>query len=630
MKIRSAVHGASVIAGILSLTTALAIGYANHQMDTASYKEQLADQIIKISSQRREVFDRYLAEPRREYLIEWQILYDATVRLLTQQEFAASNEQALLQEMREKNVMMQQRLVQLMALQEQQVSGQEDPGQGGRKRRDLLASLERLRDEVSIGAHRLREISRRGQATAQEVNRYFLPVSIGALLALIAGILLLVRVKIVGRLTRLTEEIAMISRGNLKHKVHMGGGDEISRLAADFQALVDELQKKVADQSILSAIVTYSNEAVISEDLNGRILSWNPGAQRLLGYSAMEMIGQSIHAILPQGHKDDEDALLDRIKRDEVVSAYEVRRLRKDGTDLDVSLMISPIRDASGDIIGASKILRDITEVKQQQYALKSSEEALKKLTDTLELQVRERTAQLEASNEELERFSYAVSHDLRAPLRHLSGFVEMLIKHMGGRLDEKSTHYLDVIHHAARQMGKLIEDLLTFARMGRMELVVTQVSMKAVTYEAMELVAPETMGRDLDFQVADLPDVWGDRQTLLLVMTNLVANAVKFTQKRQHAIISIGTVTDWNHANEVAFYVRDNGVGFDMRYQDKLFGIFQRLHSQSEFEGTGIGLANVQRIIKRHGGRVWARAAPDEGATFYFTLKHLQRPQRG
>lgn len=230
---------------------------------------------------------------------------------------------------------------------------------------------------------------------------------------------------------------------------------------------------------------------------------------------------------------------------------------------------------------------------------------------------------QVEAANRELEAFSYSVSHDLRAPLRHITGFVELLGEQDLTAQDDKSRHYLQVISESARKMGVLIDDLLAFSRMGRDEMMKTRVDLGALVSEIVADLEPETQGREIVWDIAALPVVVGDAAMLRQVLVNLIANALKFTRQRQQARISIGAVSE--HPDETLFCVRDNGVGFDMKYVDKLFGLFQRLHAPEEFEGTGIGLANVRRIILRHGGRVWAEGLPDNGAVFWFSLPNRE-----
>jgi signal transduction histidine kinase len=237
-----------------------------------------------------------------------------------------------------------------------------------------------------------------------------------------------------------------------------------------------------------------------------------------------------------------------------------------------------------------------------------------------LERHIAERTVQLEAANKELEAFSYSVSHDLRAPLRHIDGFARMLAMREADRLDPTSARYVKVIGDAARKMGQLIDDLLSFSRMSRTEIQMRPVDLDQLVAGVRYDLAPVVEGRSIDWQIGALPLVSGDPAMIGVVVSNLISNAVKYTAPRALARITIDA-TDGD-GDEVIISVGDNGVGFDMAYAHKLFGVFQRLHRDEEFEGTGIGLATVRRIISRHGGRVWAKAALDAGATFYMTLK--------
>lgn len=258
-------------------------------------------------------------------------------------------------------------------------------------------------------------------------------------------------------------------------------------------------------------------------------------------------------------------------------------------------------------------------QIQQRDASLRRNEGEIRKLNADLERRVQQRTGALEDANRELESFSYSVSHDLRAPLRHIDGFLGLLKKRCAAVLDEKGHHYLNNICGSAKQMGKLIDDLLAFSRMGRSELRASSVELTGLVQASVNDLALETEGRDITWEIGPLPQVAGDPGLLRQVWANLLSNAVKYTRGREKPKIEIGVLPNGN--GEHIFFVRDNGAGFDMEYADKLFGVFQRLHRADEFEGTGIGLANVRRIVSRHGGRTWAEGKVGAGAIFYFSL---------
>lgn len=271
----------------------------------------------------------------------------------------------------------------------------------------------------------------------------------------------------------------------------------------------------------------------------------------------------------------------------------------------------TPMRDADGALIGVLGISRDITERKR-------SEEELREHRSNLEGLVAARTAELEAANSELEAFSYSVSHDLKAPLRAIDGFARFLEEDYADRLDDEGRRLIGVIRNSAREMGQLISDLLAFSRMGRKELTMSRLDMKAFVRDVWEKTSMLREGRDVELRVGELPDAYGDTATIREVLVNLLSNAIKFTRPREHAVIEV-----WGREENgmIRYSVRDNGAGFDMTYCDRLFNVFQRLHGADEFEGTGIGLALVKRIVRRHGGDVNAEGRPDGGATFAFSL---------
>jgi PAS domain S-box-containing protein len=309
------------------------------------------------------------------------------------------------------------------------------------------------------------------------------------------------------------------------------------------------------------------------------------------------------------------------------IQKYDVRRPDGSFEERFWSPVNSPVIGADGRVEYIVHRVEDVTEFIRKKQTGAENEAGLKTRLEQMEAeifrssqQVQAANHQLQAANQELEAFSYSVSHDLRAPLRHINGFVDMLSRQSAEKLDEHGQRYLKIIADAARQMGDLIDDLLVFSRMGRAELRHQNVDVTALAHEAVAGFAAEIAGRNVVWNISSLPHVQADHAMLRQVLVNLVSNAIKYTRPRDPARIEIGCRDEADNG-EFVFFVRDNGVGFDMQYVDKLFGVFQRLHRSEEFEGTGIGLANVRRIVLRHGGRTWAEGKIDSGATLYFTL---------
>jgi PAS domain S-box-containing protein len=374
-------------------------------------------------------------------------------------------------------------------------------------------------------------------------------------------------------------------------------------------AIRDITERKRVEEAAwkLAAIVESSDDAIIGKDLNGLIVSWNQGAERMFGYSADEAVGRDISLIYPPEHVDGEIEIMNRLKNGDRIEHKETVRVAKSGKCVDVLVTVSPIKDRFGRVVGASKIARDITERKR-------AEQQVQKLNSELS----DRIAELAASNRELEAFSYSVSHDLRSPLRHIAGFSQLLIEEYGADLPSEAHRYLNRIHEGTCRMGQLIDALLSLARVGRQELRVQVTSFKSLVEEVIGELKQENPQRAIEWDVQPLPFVDCDPGLLKQVFVNLLANAVKFTSQRERAIIEIGSL---NGRSKPTIFVRDNGVGFSMQYADKLFGVFQRLHRPEDFPGTGVGLATVQRIVQKHGGHTWAEAELGKGAMFYFTL---------
>jgi len=396
--------------------------------------------------------------------------------------------------------------------------------------------------------------------------------------------------------------------------------------------VIDDLGQRAAEAEArgrLAAIVSTADDAIVSKDLGGTITTWNAAAERLFGWLAAEAIGQHMRLYIPAGRLAEEERLLELLKRGEQVPPLETERLCRDGRHIPVWVTVSPIRDAGGAISGVSKIVRDITEKKRVEQELRQAQAHL-------EQRVAERTAELEAANKELEAFSYSVSHDLRSPLRAIDGFSRILLEDYAAALPDEAREFLHDVRTSAQQMGRLVDDLLAFARLSRHPLRRQTVEMNELVQQSLVELRRENAAGQVELRVGSLPKCLGDPALLKQVWLNLISNAIKYSRKAAEPIVEIGSLPDATALlpsgadARTTYFVKDNGVGFDMRYAHKLFGVFQRLHRAEEFDGTGVGLAIVQRIVHRHGGRIWADARPNHGATFFFTLPAVESAHDG
>ena len=383
------------------------------------------------------------------------------------------------------------------------------------------------------------------------------------------------------------------------------------RVEAELLQARDKLEIEVTERTQQASLLNLTHDTIFVRDMSDVITYWNHGAQELYGWTAEDAIGKNSQQLLQTvfpAPVDDIRAELLRTDRWE----GELRKTRANGTQVVVASRWSLRRDEQEQAVAILETNNDITDRKRREQEIESLNQELAK-----------RSTELESINKELEAFAYSVSHDLRAPLRHMAGYTELLQKKASSGLDQKSNHYILMMLEAAKRMGNLIDDLLAFSRIGRAETQKTLVSLGQLVREALTEVRQDTEGRNIVWKIGALPDFYGDRSMLRLVLVNLISNAIKFTRTRPQAEIEIGSAN--GNGDELIVFVRDNGVGFDMKYVNKLFGVFQRLHQAHEFEGTGIGLATVQRIIHRHGGKVWAEGMVESGATFYFSAP---RPQ--
>jgi len=404
---------------------------------------------------------------------------------------------------------------------------------------------------------------------------------------------------------------------------------ELSRQAEELARSRQALESQTLT---LRSVLDSMTEGLAAVDEQGKFVIWNAAAERILGMGATDLPNPEwaghYGLFLPDTvtpFPPEQLPVLRAIRGEVSTTEMYVRNQRlPQGAWIEVSA--GPRKDGDGVVCGGVAAFRDVTKRKEDQREIQ-------KLSNELEHRVVERTAQLETANKELEAFSYSVSHDLRAPLRHIGGFSKLLVEEFGSSLDPNAQHYVERIQSGTQKMGVLVDELLNLARVGRHALSLQPTRLNSIVAEVIAILQPDSLGRQVDWAIADLPAVDCDPVLVKQVFQNLLANALKFTRPPIGAAGSspagtraptLRTVIEVSHKQQdgqPVFMVRDNGVGFNMKYVDKLFGVFQRLHSAEEFEGTGIGLVTVQRIVHKHGGRVWAEGEPDKGASFYFTL---------
>ena len=426
----------------------------------------------------------------------------------------------------------------------------------------------------------------------------------------------------------------IVAGGDLNHRVTAKGKDEMAelaqafndmtgRLSMSYKSLAEEVWDKEKAREALHianlytrSLIEVSLDPLVTISNDGKIMDVNHATELATGVPREQLIGSDFSAYFTDPKKAQEG--YEQVFSRGFVRDYPLAIRHVSGRTTEVLYNAATYRNEKGEVQGVFAAARDVTE-------LRTAQRALQKSHDELELRVAERTAellarttQLERANRELEDFSYTISHDLRAPLRAIDGFSSRLLRDCGEKLDEDGVRKLNAVSRNARKMGQLIDDLLTFSRLGRKEMNIVQIDLETMANDVWQEIKELNPGREMDFRIVDLLPAFGDASLVRQVFVNLLSNAVKFTRERNPARIEAGS---YNKDGNCIHYVKDNGVGFDMQYHHKLFGVFERLHLEEEYEGTGVGLAIVQRIIHRHGGRVWAESTVNGGAAFYFTL---------
>jgi PAS domain S-box-containing protein len=386
---------------------------------------------------------------------------------------------------------------------------------------------------------------------------------------------------------------------------------------------VDITERKHAEEARakLAAIVESSDDAIISKTLEGTVMSWNASAERIFGYRADEMIGQPDKIIIPRERHDEDDSILARLRTGELVDHYETVRLAKDGRRIDVSVTVSPVRDASGNVTGISKIVRDISQRKKTEAALNEAREALKRHAADLELMVAERTQELRETIAEVESFSYSISHDMRGPLRAIQGYASVLEHELSGKIGVEESEYLRRIAAAAGKLTNLVQDILSYSQISRGRVELSPIDLQPLLLEVIQQNSQLQAPRAAIHIEGPLPMVLGHEAALVQICANLLGNAAKFVSPGDTPRIRVWAEPAPVH---VRIWVADQGIGIDPKNHERIFQMFERVNSPKDYDGTGIGLAIVKKAIERMGGRIGVQSELGKGARFWFELNRV------
>ncbi|MCE5298698.1 MAG: ATP-binding protein [Methanoregulaceae archaeon] len=443
-------------------------------------------------------------------------------------------------------------------------------------------------------------------------------LSFGLIVLISCGLLALLAIRNLTRpIGKMVEDVDTIAGGDLDHPITPPIGAELLKLEESISAMVIRLKAMIAElktgEENYRSLVQSANSIILRFNTTGDITFINDYALKFFGYTREEIIGRNLIGTIVPEYGSDGESLATKIRdlsvHPEKYEVSENENTRRDGSLAWISWTNRPLNDKQGNVVEILSIGNDITRLKQVELEIQN-------LNNELEKRVSDRTRQLTEVNKNLESFTYTVSHDLRAPLRAISGYSSILLQDLKD-IPEKDRKHLESVRQNAHDMGRLIDDLLDFSKLGMYSLEKVTVQPAQIVKDVLREVRMDPCAKNVEFKIGELPPCQADHALIKQVYANLISNALKFSRNREHPVVEIGSLTK---DGRLIFFVRDNGIGFDMRYARKIFGVFERLHNAEEYEGTGVGLAIVQRIIEIHGGRVWVESEVDKGTTFYFT----------
>ncbi len=605
------------------------------RIDESARQGLVANRIVIGVSDMNTITHDYVMNPSERAREQWERKYASLWELVAIEAFTKEEKRAILHRIRDNLGQTAQFFKKILEnnQKKQQASAAAQALLGENNERNVTQLMARSQIMIS-DAYSLTRLSYEQIRSLQTWSYRLITIALFIAMVIAGTISYFLSWNISTSLRRLKKGTEIIAQGDLAYRLPVQGKDEIAvlsrafnemtgRLSTSYASLAAEIAEREKAQNALHTANLYTRglieaslDPLVTISADGKIMDVNQATEHAAGMPREKLIGSDFSSFFTDPRKAREG--YEQVFSQGFVRDYPLAIRHTSGQITEVLYNAAVYKNEAGEVQGVFAAARDVTELRAAQRELQRSHDELERRVEERTAELQERTRQLESSNRELEGFSYSVSHDLRAPLRAIDGFSSRLMRDFRDKLGEDGVRKLTAVSRNARKMGQLIDDLLSFSRLSRKEMCVTQFSMEILANDVWGEMRDLNPDRELDFKTVNMLPAFGDPSLVRQVLVNLLSNAVKFTQDRKPAVIEMGC---YSEGEDLIYYVKDNGVGFDMRYYDKLFGVFERLHHEEEYEGTGVGLAIVQRVIDRHRGRIWAESQLNEGATFYFTL---------